>query len=183
MMAAAVTTQANENANAMVNRISPFIGLCLMFCLVVGSEAAEFRSKNTIMTPTTLPAGARRVAQFMPVDRALVEKAVKRLFNACCTDIAALDGLIADNFVNKSRVLDNFVERFPRDGKLILLGMQGVQTLNQHIETDPEGGGEVLVSTVSVIARSEIQFNDPQTGFTRLPGTVDYIFRFEQKIR
>ncbi len=147
------------------------------------ADAAEFRSRNPIMSPAALPAGARPVAEIRPIDRAVVEQAIKRLFAACCTDIAALDRMIADDFVDKSRVLDNIVERFPRDAKMKFLGMNSVQTFNQHIQAASSGGGDVLVSTVSAIVRSELQFNDLEVGFVRLPETNEYIFRVEQKIR
>ena len=147
------------------------------------ADAAEFRSRNPIMSPAALPVGARPVAEFRPVDRAIVEKAIRRLFAACCDDIPALDAMLSDDFVNKSRVLDNFVERFPRDSKLVFFSMQGVQTMSQHIEPGPNGGGDILVSRVSAIVRSELQFNDTEVGFSRIPGNVEYILRIEQKIR
>ena len=157
--------------------------LSISACVVPVAETAEFRSRNPIAVPARLPEGARPVTQFRSVDRSVIEGTIKRLFAAYTHKPGALDDLLAESFLDRSRVLDNLTRTLPRDATLKVLGIQGAQTLNQHIESDPRADGELLVSIVSVVVRSELQFNDRIAGFARLPTTSEYVFRIEQKLK
>ena len=147
-----------------------------------GTHAAEFRSRNLILTPAELPAGAQPVAQTVPVDRAVVEAAVKKLFGAYGANVGALETMFAEDMFDRSRLLDNLVDRLPRDARLTVLGVQAVQTLNQHIEPNPAGGGNLRVSLVSATVSAQIEFNDPVVGFVLSTGTAEYILRITESV-
>lgn len=145
-----------------------------------GAAAAEFRSRNPILTPAEVPAGAQPVAQAVPVERSVVEAAVKQLFGAYGSNIGEIEPLLGEDMYDRSRLLDNFVDRLPRDTTLTVLGIQAVQTLSQHIEADPVGGGNLRVSLVSVTVAAQIVFNDPVAGYQRRSGTAEYILRIKE---
>ncbi len=87
--------------------------------------------------------------------------------------------MLATNFYDKSRLLDALNTNYPRDAKLRILAVQGVQTLAQYVQAGA-GGVEQLVSRVSVTARTQVEFNDPRTGAQRLEGTNEYILLFTE---
>ena len=137
--------------------------------------AQEVRQLNRIATPQalpTLPPGARAVTASRPVPRERIEAAVNQVTASWNT--AELAPLLAENFYDKSRLLDALNARVPRDAKLRVLAIQGIQTLNQYLQANP-GGTEDLVSRVSVTVRTQLEFNDPTKGFQRLDGTNEII--------
>ena len=139
------------------------------------AHAQEARQFNRIVTPQTsmkLPAGARLVAAPRPVSQARIEAAVAKI--AAAWNTSALGAQLADNFLDKSRLLTTLSTAAPRDAKLRVLSIQGIQVLAQFVQERAAGGAE-LVSRVSVTVRTEIEFNDPQSGFRRLDGTNELI--------
>lgn len=154
-----------------------------MQCTLVlcsGSKASEFRLLNPIRTPAnSLPKGAEAVDQIRPVDRDLVRLIMKKLFSAW--NGPDLTKLLSETFFDRLRLEFKMTE-IPRDAKLRLLGLQGMQTLNQHIMENPKTGKKQVVSRVSVTARTQIEFNDLQLGFQRIPGTNEYVLQVKQNL-
>lgn len=165
---------------ALKNALLISLLLCLCPVSIVG--AADFRTSTRIMTPTRLPDGARPLSQLIPVDRKVVEKAVKELYDAYSYNPAQIERLLSENFQDRSRLLDSMRERLPRDARLRVLAIRSVQTLGQYLQKGPDGG-DVLVSTVTATVQGQLQFNDPAAGFQRLQGTSEYLFRVRQKIQ
>ncbi len=155
------------------------LGLAGLVIAASAVDAAEFRRRATIRTPAALPADAAPVARITPIDRAVVERFIHKLFAAYGANPAATADLLDDSFVDKSRLLDTMSERLPRDAKLSVLGIGSIRTVSQHIE--PGDDGNVLVSVVSATVRSQLVFNDPVTGFSRLEGRGDYFIKIRQK--
>lgn len=145
--------------------------------LLVASFASgqEVRQLNRIVTPQAapkLPPGARVVASVRPVAAARVEDAVRQV--AASWNTVRLAPLLAENFYDKSRLLDALTTKVPRDAILRVLAIQGMQTLNQYLQKNAAGGDD-LVSRVSVTMRTQLEFNDPQKGLQRLDGINEFI--------
>jgi hypothetical protein len=167
-----------------VNPMKTAVRLTLAFAALLGSlqvPAQEARQLNRIATPQAapkLPPGARVVSALRPVKVAWVDAAVQEL--AASWNTPQLRPLLTDNFYDKDRLLDALNAQVPRDAKLRVLGVQGIQTLSQYLLKNP-AGTEELVSRVSVTVRTQVEFNDPRTGFQRLDGTNEFILRVVER--
>jgi len=138
-------------------------------------RAQEVRQLDRIPTPgpaMALPPGARAVATLRPVPPALVEAAVKRL--AASWNTPALAARLAPNFYGRDQLLDTLQARVPRNAVLRVLGVQGVQTLEQYVQAEAAGQA-VLVSRVSATVHTQVELNDPASGFQRLEGTNEIV--------
>lgn len=151
--------------------------VCSMSAALLAGQPAlaqEVRQFNRIPTPQAAPAlppGARALTVARPVSPRQVEEAVQRVATAWNTPL--LGPLLAENFYDKQRLLDSLSVQVPRDAKLRVLGVQGIQTLGQYVQ--PGEHGEQLVSRVSVTVRTQIEFNDPGSGLRRLEGDNELI--------
>ncbi len=143
------------------------------------SHAAEFRVIMPILTPKAIPEGAAPVKAIRPIPRKIVTAAVNKLVRAWNSN--ALQQALGKEFYDKSRLTDAMDTKVPRDAKMRVLSIQGIQTLNQFTQTDPEGN-TILVSTVSATVRTQLEFNDSVNGFQRREGTNEYIFRVRQRM-
>jgi len=157
---------------------SLFIAI-IVITLASPSLAADFRPFNPIPAPTRLPPGAAHVEKPMPVDTREVEKGVEKIMSAWNTP--EMDVKLGSEFYNKDRLLDKLATGVPKDAKLRLLSVQGVQTLNQHIQKN-DSGESSLVSMVSATARTQVEYNDPTKGFQRLEGTNEYILKVTSEL-
>jgi hypothetical protein len=147
--------------------------------LCPAAESAEFRAYNLIPTPKVAPEKTRPVAQFQPVDRAVIEGAVQRFVNTWNT--TAMDEMLDEMFYDRTRLQDNMSSKVPRDARLRLLSISMIQVLDQFVRPDPSGGS-VMHSTISATLRTQIEFNDPALGFQRIEGINDLIFEIAQKL-
>lgn len=139
------------------------------------AQAQEARQLHRIATPqpaANAPPGARAAAPVRPVSAAKIEEAVKKIVDAWNTP--DLGQMLAGNFYDKSRLVDTLNTKAPRDAKLRVLSVQGMQTLDQHLQKTGSGA-EQRVSRVSVTVRTQLEYNDPQAGFQRLDGTNEII--------
>ena len=127
------------------------------------------------------PSGAVKVEKIVPVDRAVVEQAIKKLFAAYRPNSRELENMLADKFRDKSRLLDTITDRVPRDAKLVVVGIQSIRTLTQYMKPDPATGTMLRVSTVTARVRSQLEYNDAVRGFQRLEGTNEYLLEVRQR--
>jgi hypothetical protein len=161
-----------------------------LFGLVLGTLAAgavhaqEFRLLNPITTPgvrAPLPAGAQPVAQPRTIDRRQLEAAVQTL--AAAWNTPALEAKLSDTFYDKSRLDDVLNTSVPRDAKLRVLGIQGVQILDQYKIPDASGLFDTYVSRVSVTARTQVEFTSTtDSSFQRRDGTNEFILKVTQRV-
>ncbi len=142
--------------------------------------ASEFGGFNPIAVPESGVAGGAPVEVMQPVDPRLVHKAVAQLVETY--NLQGLENFLSPTFFNRSRLLDNIGNQIPRDARLRVLSIQGIQTLNQSIRRQ-EGQTPLRVSTVSVTVRTQLQFNNPTTGFDRRDGTNEWIFTVYQVVK
>ncbi|MGE0254265.1 MAG: hypothetical protein AB7N54_08175 [Alphaproteobacteria bacterium] len=140
---------------------------------------AEFRRRLAIPAPTELAPGARPVATPQPVDRKIIAASVEQIFAAFSDGGRGIDRLLADDFANRQRFIDDIGVRVPRDARLRVIAVQSVRTMEQ-VEATRADGRPVRISRVVATVRSQLEYNDPTTGFRRLEGVADYIFRIEQ---
>jgi hypothetical protein len=156
-------------------------GFALALFAVASTDAADarsFRQFNAIATPQGLPEGAARLQELRPIDRALVERAVRAIVRAWNT--GGLDPILATDFQNRQRLLDTLLRTAPRDAELQVVSVRSVSTLRQYRVDEP--AGPVRVSTVAAVVRTQVVFNDPVTGYQRLPGTNEFVLEFREPV-
>jgi hypothetical protein len=164
----------------LMSNIELMAGIALaivsLFPGVIGAQ--EMRTINLIATPAPLPPGAERVAAPKPIDVGTVKANVEEFMSKW--NAGDLGGMISDNFYEKSRFQDSMLSNVPRDARLQVEGMGGVQTLRQIVVDDP-AGGRMRITTGSVTVKTQIEMNDPNQGFVKVPGTNEIIFEMIQK--
>jgi hypothetical protein len=159
-----------------------------MACLALATSPAfpqEFRTLRPIMTPSArepLPAGAQRVdGAFIPIDRRELERTIGELVAKWNTPEFA--STLAETFFDRTRLEDAVNTDVPRDARLRLLSLEGVQTLDQHVIPDPSGLPiDTVVSTVSATVRAQAEFKDASNGFQRQEGFNELILRISQRM-
>ena len=144
------------------------------------SQARQFRLLTPIASPETegadLPKGAVAVEQRQPLTRGEVEPLIRDVIAKWNTGEMA--GTLSDQFYDASRLLDVMDTGVPRDAKLRIQSIQGIQTLQQYL-IPADNDRQSLVSIVSATARTQLEFNS-STGFTRLPGKNEFILKVTQ---
>ena len=144
------------------------------------SEAREFRALNEIRAAALIPEDADTVQQLIPVDQALVDKAVEQIMSQWSTP--AMQEYLSKDFYDANRLEDVIDTLVPGDAEVRILGVSGVQTLQQYRE-ESATGVPVRVSRVSVTVRTQLEYNDPENGLVRLPGTTEYILKFREELQ
>lgn len=139
--------------------------------LAVSAQAREMRGFNQINAPRANPDGMNTVEQVQPVSRELAEKALREVLEAW--NKGNLESKLDDNFFEKRRLPDYVDSYAPRDAKIRLQSVQGVQTLQQFRNEDD---GK-LMSRISVTANTQVEFSHPTRGFQRLSGINEYILK------
>ncbi len=140
--------------------------------------AREFRTFKTIPTPKVMPKGAEVVEQMKPVDRRIMEKVINKLMASWNTP--GMEKFLGEDFFDKSRLVDAMDDKVPRDARLRILSIQGIQTQGQYIQKDASGR-EWVESIVTAIVTTQLEFNDPISGFQRREGVNEYTFRIRKK--
>lgn len=151
--------------------------VCLLSLAGSPSQARQFRLLAPIASPAeptaNLPKGAVAVEQLQPLSRSDVEPMVRKLIEQWNT--FGMADTLSDQFYDKSRLLDVMDTGVPRDAKLRIQSIQGIQTLQQYIKPDPAGGRGEQISIVSATVRTQLEFNSPTAGFVSLTGTNEFI--------
>lgn len=159
------------------------LGLACVASLSLDLSSAEFRRRVPVRTPEAVPDGAIPVTAFRPVDRAMVEEGLKKIFAAYSSNPASLGPMLAERFHRKSLLLDTMSQNLPSDARVRLLSLDAVNTLGQHVMPGEGGKPDVLVSMVNATARTQFIYNDRVLGFRSLEGTADYLLRVRQPLR
>ncbi len=157
---------------------SALMVVALMSLMTATVDAREFRRTAPIITPTSAPPGLNPVDKIQPVDRRVIEDAIQKLMDAWNT--GGLENLLSDNFFDKARLLDAIAEDVPRDARIRILAVEGVQTLQQFVGPE-DGDGFLLISVVTAIVRTQVEFDDPVLGFRRLEGRGEYVFEITMR--
>jgi len=161
----------------VIDRKSIMIVVFLLM-MTQGVEASEFRRIRPIPAPSKKgPEVIKPLKKFIPLNREVVENAMKKIVNFWSRN--DLQKVLGKEFYDRERLQDAMNSKVPRDARLDILSIQGIQTLGQEIVKGEKG--EMVVSTVSVTARTEVLYNDPQKGLQRLEGTNEYIIRIKEK--
>lgn len=152
---------------------------CLCLAITSPAFAQEFRTFNQIPTPGRAPDGAKPVQSIESVSASSIQNAAEQIVNAW--NSGNISQNLAENFYDKTRLLDSINTNVPKDATIRLLSLQGGQTLNQYERINTSGKKEII-STISVNANTQIEFNDAQKGFRRLEGTNEYVLRIVEEV-
>lgn len=160
------------------------IGLSFILLLVVAATnttyARQFRLLTPIASPESqganLPKGAVAIEQKQPITRGEIEPLLRDVVTKWNT--AEMASTLSEQFYDASRLLDVMDTGVPRDAKLRIQSIQGIQTLQQY-KMPADNGRNNIVSIVSATARTQLEFNS-STGLTRLPGTNEFILKVTQ---
>lgn len=145
----------------------------------MASGAQDFRRFDPIARPSAPPPGFDNVETIEPVDANTARAAGQALMQAW--NEGSLDQHLADDFMDRDRLLDSMVEDVPRDASVRVLSVRAPQTLSQMTGRATDGA-RVRVSTVSMTAETQIEFNDPVRGFRVLRGENELILRITEEL-
>ncbi len=155
--------------------------VCSVLLATVVPAFAQFRSFTPIASPEheakAIPDGTVPVEKVIPVPRALVEPKLEAIIDKWNTPQMA--DTLAEEFFDRSRLLDTVNTEVPRDAKLRFQSLQSVQTLQQYRVPSATPLVSERVSLVSATARTQLEFNDGN-GLVRVPGTNEYILKITQ---
>ena len=164
--------------------VSWVIGLSFILLLVIAATNTSYARQFRTLTPiasaesqgANLPEGAMPVNQAQPLSRNDVEPLIRDVIEKWNT--GEMSTMLSDQFHDKSRLLDVMDTGVPRDAKLRIQSIQGIQTLQQYL-VPADNGRNNIVSIVSATARTQLEFNS-SSGLTRLPGTNEFILKVTQ---
>lgn len=177
----------SSRAEHVKRRASSTVIVALIAVLGVGAalnaDARQFRGRRPIATPEAasarLPDGAQPVSPVVPLSRAQVRPALERLIEAW--NSGRLAPHLAAAFYDRSRLTDALDTLAPRNARLYLQAVEGVQTLQQYIEDDiARPSARRLISRVVVTARTQIEF-EGDAGFVRRSGINEFLLRIEHQ--
>ena len=152
--------------------------LFILFTFSFYCHAQEFRKINPIPRPGKGAGRSIAPSEYYPISRDQMKKKMKEIFSQW--NNGDLSKYLADDFYDKTRLLDNMYEKVPRDARIRLLSVGETQIMDQREMSTSTG--KRIVSTVSVTATTQIEFNDPQRGFRRLEGQNEYILRIIEEL-
>jgi hypothetical protein len=147
------------------------------------ADAQQMRRSNRIATPKAVlqnaPDGASIVGKVENIPADDVRQAVENLSeNWNSGDIS---GFVSDDFDDARRFNQNMTVEVPRDARLRLESVQGVQTVRQIVAPDGRGG-MMRISTVTATASTRLEFNDAAAGFLSIPGTNEITFEVTEPV-
>jgi len=165
-----------------MKKYSGALAAMLMFAFNAPVHADEMRSINAIRTPAEMPANAVPMDQVRPVDREIVQRVIEDLFAAWNRqDGQELSEKLHPDFYDKRRVLDAIDTNLPRDAKIRVLSISGIDTQQQYLLKKVRTSQ--LVSIVAAIIETQIEFNDPAEGLQFRKGLVEYVFEVKERLR
>lgn len=152
--------------------------MLFVLCFMNMSSARQFRLITPIVSPqeTTaqLPAGAKPVKDIQPLSRQEAEPLVRKVIEQWNT--SGMASTLSERFYDKSRLMDVMDTGVPRDARLRIQGIRGIQTLQQYIQPSTDGSRDSIVSIVSATVQTQLEYNS-NTGFKRLQGTNEFILK------
>ena len=156
-----------------------FLIILLILGVTSTSHARQFRFITPIASPSAptanVPDGVIPLEQPQPIEREIVDKLIKDVISKWNTP--AMADTLSKEFYDASRLNDAMATIVPRDATVRVQSVQGIQTLQQYIVPDPDGGRGDLVSIVSATVRTQVEFSSPTGGFTTLPGINEFILK------
>ncbi|MEX2482573.1 MAG: hypothetical protein WD928_17075 [Gammaproteobacteria bacterium] len=177
----------SSRVDVVRRQTSTAIVLALIVVLGIGAvldaDARQFRGRRPIATPEAvaarLPDGAQPVIPIVPLTREQVHPALERLIDAW--NSGRLAPHLDTAFYDRTRLTDALDTLAPRNARLYLQAVEGVQTLQQYVEDDPaRPAARRLISRVSVTARTQIEF-EGDVGFVRRSGINEFLLRIEHQ--
>lgn len=160
------------------------VAILLLALVAVEAQGRQFRSIQTIPTPQVLvrdlPPGAVVSKAIDPIPHQTVERRVAQMIAKWNTP--EMGETLAEEFYDRTRLLDTVETAVPKDAALRLLGVQSAQTLQQYSLPGPDGRPAEQVSIVAVVAQTQIEYSGPD-GLVRLPGTNEYLIKVVKRLK
>ncbi|MDF1736882.1 MAG: hypothetical protein P1U37_16440 [Minwuia sp.] len=158
-------------------RLIPFI--ILGGLLAATASAQDIRGFRAIATPEATPEGTVPVETPKVIDAQAARAAAEDVMAAWAD--GQLDSVLAPDFQDRQRLLDSMIEDVPQDAEIRVLGIRGVQTVQQFQGKGATGRTEIT-SIVSLTADTQIEFNDPARGFRQLRGQNEFFLRITEEL-
>ncbi|MGB0506160.1 MAG: hypothetical protein ACPGGK_08170 [Pikeienuella sp.] len=165
----------------------PFTYVSLIILLAVLaplSFAKQMRGFDPIPTAERvlddLPEGAELVSEIANVPHNEVAQAADELAQAW--NGPGLADKISDAKFDKERFDRAMITEVPRDARLELNAVRSIQTLNQAVASDGQGGF-VRISTVAATVSTRLVLNDPVDGFVNARGLNEMRFQVTEPLK
>ena len=91
-----------------------------------------------------------------------------------------LEQMVSNDFYDRTRLFDAFAKDVPRDAKLRILAIEGVNVFENNVFVLTDTSELVFHNKVSVNVRTQVEYNDPANGFQRQEGVNDMILNIRQ---
>lgn len=162
-----------------------FLGHCILLaaftlgCFSV-AHARQFRQLQPIASPNSIvlhKQGIKPVERVEQLSRKEIEPHIRDLLNNWNTQQMA--DSISDQFFDKSRLMDAVDTVVPRDAKIRLQSIQGIQTLQQYIQPSSQNGSYDRISIVSATVQTQVEYNGTN-GLVRLQGRNELLLEVIQ---
>ena len=160
----------------MMKQFFGFILFIFVYFLSGPVHAKEFRDIHRLNKPSSAEKeGYGKIIK--PLEKSVVEAAVGEVFSKYNTP--DFGSLLADSFYNKNLLTNAVDSKVPRDATIRVLGMQGMETMGQTIQSRAGSNSQKLVSIVSVTVKAQMEFNN-SSGFQRREGTNELLLKITQ---
>ncbi|MDF1722557.1 MAG: hypothetical protein P1U65_17930 [Minwuia sp.] len=140
--------------------------------------AQDIRPFRAIATPEAAPEGTTPVVAPEVIDAQAARAAAADVLAAW--ENGELGDYLSPDFQDRQRLLESMVEDVPQDAEIRVLGVRGIQTVQQFEGTSATGRREIT-SIVSLTADTQIEFNDPARGFRQLRGQNEFFLRIREE--
>ncbi len=148
------------------------------------AQARSFRSDDRIAKPPVTKKGkpgapsGQVPANVVPVDPQVVRRAIYQIA-AAWSGQGLGQYLDREKFYDKRRLLDVITRDVPRNAKIRVLSIGGINTLSQRQERRSDG--IYVTSIVNASVSLQVEFNHPQSGFQRLQGRNEWTLQVVEK--
>ena len=152
--------------------------ILLLLSFVSSINARQFRSIAPIASSDRndiAPEGTIPVENIEPIAREDIEPLVKDMIEKWNT--SEMSSILSEQFYDKSRLIDAVDTAVPRDAKLRVQSIQGIQTLGQFLKPGQGNERSELISIVSATVRTQLEFNNSSGTFVNRSGTNEFILQ------
>jgi hypothetical protein len=166
----------------MMLKIIIIIFIGLLECNINYAMAQGIRGINPILSPDSLNKSVNSAQKLKPISKKNIEQAFRLVLQEW--NNGRLDMVLADDFYAADHLVDSTQEKVPKDAKITLLSIQGIQVLKQYWQDNIQN---IMISEVSITAKTQIEFNDPSppdgvSSFRRLEGVNEFFIRIRETV-
>lgn len=161
-------------------------GKALEFRSISPISSASFTNQRENITLKNLchPIGCEELfpaETVIPIKKNKVKKLMRKL--ARSWNSSDLASYLSNEFIDKNRLLDTIRESVPRDGKLRILSVRGVEILKQFIKPASEDTEGYRFSLVNAKVKTQVEYNDANQGRVKSKAdTQEYLLFIREKL-